>query len=118
MPDGSSRVPLRNRSLISEKFCRVPLLTIGTRCDDLLKPLKPLVPSVLMEVLPQLAEPVEDAGGYRGFHAGAVTLKLVNDDRRNQQLHLPLTRQDPQRHDPSLAVTSLGQIEPHRGVDE
>jgi hypothetical protein len=77
-----------------------------------------VVGAVVEEILAKQPEPFGDTCGHRGFDAGSVAVKLLDDDLRYQQFDLPLVLEDPECNDHSLAVAALGKIEPGRRIDQ
>lgn len=76
------------------------------------------VGAVRHEILADLLEPRSDARRHRGLDAFLISVKLVDDHRRNQQDDFLLVNEHAECNDPALPVPSLRDVQPCRGVDE
>lgn len=74
--------------------------------------------AVVFEVLLDELEPLSDAGRHRRLDPFPVSLELLDHQFGNKKFHVPLMYQEAERDDPALPVTSLGQVEPRRRVNE
>lgn len=74
--------------------------------------------AIVFEVLLDELEPLSDASRHRRLDPFPVSLELLDHEFGNKEFHVPLMHQKAERDDPALPVTSLGQVEPRRRVNE
>jgi hypothetical protein len=85
--------------------------------DDLKSP-RLVGPAVVIKILLDELEPLGDARRHRRLDSIPVSLELIDDESRDEQLHLALVAKNPQCDDPPLSVSALTQVKPGGGVDE
>lgn len=115
---------LQSRPL-AQQLSDLPEILWGHRVhqrDVLLGLLQPdmlvLLAGEFVQLSTQLPQSGQSTLGDRGLRARAVAFELFDDQRRDQQLQLALEQEHPQWHDPHLAISAHGQVQPGRGVDQ
>ena len=64
----------------------------------------------VIKILSDQFEALSDTSGHRRLDTLSIALILLDDERRHDQLDLTLMNKDAEGNDPSLTVTSFGQV--------